>query len=577
MQRLFFPGKSLIVKLVLAFILVAVPPMLIASQVAATLVNNAVNANMEHWMRGLSQFVFHTLEETEIEINAVYTLIKQRFAQKEISFTPEEIQSVNNLDVDFVVLEDTRGNVLFSSHPGIVLDEKPLFPGSSFRWTSLSNGVKGLAIVVTHELEAEDGEHRTLQLGGWFSVQLAGSSSEDPIEIRLLLAEGEKVILAYSSLQPPPYNFAYAPPGEALNALQSGAADYFIPDSDWTDNTPNEHYLFKAIRDDKGAMLAIAVIAARMIPLPSWLPSARELFWGFFILGTILSGCAGYVLARRIGRPIRMLNQGVQSIAAGNLDYQVEVKGEDEVADLGKAFNLMAKQLGVMRHENIKSARQERSRMLGEVALGFAHEIRNPLVVIKTSAELVHNKMPKENKDARLLGFVVEEVGRIDSLITEFLSFAKPAPLKLDNFHLSLLANEILEICAAECGRLGITCTLKNEAEDDSVLGDENQIRQVLLNLILNALEAMPDGGGLDIRLFENAGSNSLCCEVRDTGTGIAKELLHTIHMPFISSKKSGLGLGLAKVHAILDEHGGNITCSSELGRGTSFTFCLNR
>ena len=577
MQGLFFRGKSLIVKLVLAFILVAVPPMLIASQVAATLVNNAVNANMEHWMRGLSQFVFHTLEETEIEINAVYTLIKPRFTRKEVSFTSEEIQSVNNLDVDFVVLKDTRGKVLFSSAPGISLDEKPLFPGSSFRWTSLPNGVKELAVVVTYELESEDGERRTLQLGGWFSVQLAGSGGEDPVEIRLLLAEGEKFILAYSSLQSPPYLSAYALPSEALRALQSGAADYFIPDSDWTDNTPNEHYLFKAIRDDNGATLAIAVIAARMLPLPSWHPSAHELFWGFFILGTMLSGCAGYVLARRIGRPIRMLNRGVQSIAAGNLDYQVEVKGEDEVADLGRAFNLMAKQLGVMRHENIKSARQERSRMLGEIALGFAHEIRNPLVVIKTSAELIHNKMPKDNKDARLLGFVIEEVERIDSLITEFLSFAKPAPLKLDYFHLALLANELLEISAAECGRLGVVCSLKNEVEDDSILGEENQIRQVLLNLILNALEAMPDGGSLDIRLFENTKSNTLCCEVRDTGTGIAKELLHTIHMPFISTKKNGLGLGLAKIHAILDEHGGNIACSSEPGQGTSFTFCLNR
>lgn len=132
----------------------------------------------------------------------------------------------------------------------------------------------------------------------------------------------------------------------------------------------------------------------------------------------------------------------------------------------------MARQLEIMRHESIKSARQERSRMLGEIALGFAHEIRNPLVVIKTSAEVVLASLAVKSREVRLLGFVVEEVARINNLISEFLAFAKPSPLKLEYFPLSPLIQEIAELSSAEMDKRGIRYSFSNEAEDDRVLGE---------------------------------------------------------------------------------------------------------
>ena len=214
--------------------------------------------------------------------------------------------------------------------------------------------------------------------------------------------------------------------------------------------------------------------------------------------------------------------------------------------------------------------------MLGEIALGFAHEIRNPLLVIKTSAELVHNKLPGEGKEVRLLGFVIEEVGRIDSLVSEFLSFAKPEPLNLAYFYCKSLVEDVLEISAAELDKRSIHCSVLDESAEGRALGEQNQIRQVLLNLVLNAMDAMPDGGSLDIRLYDRDDSH-ICLEIKDTGTGIAEEILPSIYLPFISTKKSGLGLGLAKVYAIIEAHGGTIACASELDRGTTFTICLNK
>lgn len=110
--------------------------------------------------------------------------------------------------------------------------------------------------------------------------------------------------------------------------------------------------------------------------------------------------------------------------------------------------------------------------MLGEIALGFAHEIRNPLVVIKTSAEVVLASLAVKSREVRLLGFVVEEVARINNLISEFLAFAKPSPLKLEYFPLSPLIQEIAELSSAEMDKRGIRYSFSNEAEDDRVLGE---------------------------------------------------------------------------------------------------------
>ena len=160
-----------------------------------------------------------------------------------------------------------------------------------------------------------------------------------------------------------------------------GASTVFIPEPDWTDDTPGAHSLIAVAHGETGGVQALFVTSALLLPFRGWL-ARPVLFWGFFIFGTLLSAGIGYVLARRLMSHLRQLNEGARDIAAGKLDCQLPVRGNDEIAELTAGFNVMARQLEIMRHESIKSARQERSRMLGEIALGFAHEIRNPLVVI---------------------------------------------------------------------------------------------------------------------------------------------------------------------------------------------------
>ena len=178
-------------------------------------------------------------------------------------------------------------------------------------------------------------------------------------------------------------------------------------------------------------------------------------------------------------------------------------------------------------------------------------------------------------RDIRLLGFVVEEVERINTLISEFLGFAKPGLPAMAPESLSALADAALILCRAKCDAQGIACALSRETEEDVVPCDAAQMQQVLLNLILNAVDAMPDGGSLNLRVHADGGH--LCLDVADTGCGIGPYLLPLVRMPFVSTKGKGLGLGLAKVYAIVEEHGGSVACASAEGRGTTFSLRLRR
>ena len=567
--------KSLATKLVLAFVLVAAGPMLMASHVATKLVNSAANENIGHWLHEASQYLFSTIDETATEIAAVRTMLYPHFTRPAVSFTPEELQALANVDVDCIVLKDRDGAVLFSTPAVRSLSEAPLFPGSPFHWATMQNGERELLIMARSGITAQDGSERTLELGSQFNIRLSESGGAEPLELRIFLPDGAGFRQEYASTPSAPY----ALPAAAVAALRAGAKEFAMFDADWTDDEPGQYFLFTPVRNEQGAIAAIFVVAAHILPNAGILSGYYALFWSFFAGGSLLSGGIGYVLARRLTKPIRRLNLGVREIAAGNFTSRVTPQGSDEVAELSAGFNMMADQLELMQRESMQSARRERSRMLGEIALGFAHEIRNPLLVIKTSAELVHGKLPEEGKDARLLGLAIEEVGRIDSLIAEFLSFAKPAPFTPAYFQLDTLAQDVLELSAAEFAARNIASAFIDqtpEARGARVLGEENKIRQVLLNLVLNAVEAMPGGGSLALRLYLPAAGGRVCLEVRDTGVGIPADLLATMHLPFISTKKNGLGLGLAKAYAIVEEHGGSISCESAPGQGTTFTVCLN-
>jgi signal transduction histidine kinase len=218
-----------------------------------------------------------------------------------------------------------------------------------------------------------------------------------------------------------------------------------------------------------------------------------------------------------------------------------------------------------------KELEREKSMLLSEMATGLAHEIRNPLGSIKGAAQYLSSDANAENQ--KLLNIIIEEVDRLNGSVSQFLNYAKPYTLNKQPQSIEPLVHKAISIIKAD----NISENIKIETELNTGLPlvdiDAEQMMQVILNIAINAVQAMPDGGILTFRTakVENDEGTSVALSIRDTGQGIRMEDLKKIFKPFFTTKKRGVGLGLAHCLRIVKKHGGRIRVKSIPGRGSVF------
>jgi signal transduction histidine kinase len=220
---------------------------------------------------------------------------------------------------------------------------------------------------------------------------------------------------------------------------------------------------------------------------------------------------------------------------------------------------------------------REKSLMLAEMAPVFAHEIRNPLGSIKGAAQYLKTEAATEEQQ-KLLDVIIEEVNRLNVVVSKFLDYARPYTLKLQLQNINTLIRKAVSIIAANelAGKISIVQELSDSLPDVEV--DEQQMLQVILNIALNAIEAMPGGGVLTLRTtqIETDVGTAVGIEIRDTGQGMSRETEKNIFKPFFTTKERGVGLGLAICHKIVREHGGLLRVKSVSGQGSVFFIRLN-
>lgn len=222
-------------------------------------------------------------------------------------------------------------------------------------------------------------------------------------------------------------------------------------------------------------------------------------------------------------------------------------------------------------HEIIRRA--DRLSALGTLAAGIAHEVRNPLVSIQTFFQLAPDRMHDEEFFTSFLGMTANEVKRISSLITELLSFARSPSRSLGSVDLNELVDRVATLLEPEARKQKLTLELRLSSERPVVRADSDQIKQVIINLVLNAIQATEPGGVITIttRAIERPEGAFGQLEIRDTGTGIPQEHLEHIFDPFFTTKARGTGLGLPIAHQIITEHAGSISVESCEGKGSRF------
>lgn len=299
------------------------------------------------------------------------------------------------------------------------------------------------------------------------------------------------------------------------------------------------------------------------------------IFAGVFLVGTGLSAA----LAARFTRPVRRLDAGLRRLAEGDLDAQVEARGNDEVARLGRAFNDMAAKLRAARERSRESARRERLAGLGRLAAGVAHDVRNPLHSMGLTLQHLEETGGPSEAEARAeftrsVAILRDEIQRLDRLVGNFLRFARGSERERVATELGAVVRETAQLVAREAERQRVAITVDIAAGAPRVLADAESLRAAILNLVLNSLEAMPEGGALRLSLRAEAGEAVI--EVADTGHGIPAADQERVFDFAYTTREDGHGLGLAMVHqVVVEDHRGRVKLESHPGQGTRVTIAL--
>ncbi len=292
-------------------------------------------------------------------------------------------------------------------------------------------------------------------------------------------------------------------------------------------------------------------------------------------LGPFLAVALAVLFIGGITRPVRSLLDATRRLKGGDLDHRiVGLKGEfGEVAD---SFNEMAASL---KKEMQNMQRTEQLKICGEMAAGLAHEIRNPLAGIKVSIEVLLAELDIEERDKLVLFKVIEEIRHIELLMKNFLNFARPVAAQPAIVDINEILERTLDFLKnhPSFSAPDAKCRIVRKLADGlpETIADPQQLKQVLLNLFLNAGDAMPQGGEITVSTRHDPQLQALVIEVQDTGKGIPAELLDKIFQPFFTTKVKGTGLGLAVSKRLVEDNGGSIQVANNPAGGAVFTISL--
>ena len=333
--------------------------------------------------------------------------------------------------------------------------------------------------------------------------------------------------------------------------------------------------------------------------------SARMLYYtaGAMLIIAVLSWLFVW---SEVGQPIKALKKGTEHLSRGELGYQIEVRSHDEVGDLAQSFNGMSLQLRAANEEIVTWAKTledrveqktrelkrahdhvlhvEKMASIGKMAAVVAHEVNNPLSGILTYAKLLRKwvasgqtEHEKRGEAIQCLELIAAESRRCGDLVNNLLTLSRTAPMNVQSTDLHTVIDRSLLLVRHQLELVGVQLQLNYADNLPRVPCDPAQIEQVLLVLIMNALDAMPRGGNLWINTELSDDENEIKIQVRDDGAGIAPDVLPRIFEPFLTTKESGrgVGLGLAISRGIVERHLGRIEVKSELGRGSTFTVTL--
>lgn len=320
------------------------------------------------------------------------------------------------------------------------------------------------------------------------------------------------------------------------------------------------------------------------------------------VLSVMLSAFVVVLTMRSITGPVDILVKGIERVSLGEYDSKVDIGSKDEIGFVARTFNAMTDNLNKMTrqketlmkelqelnndlerrvleateelkitHENM--LRSETLSVVGTFASGVAHELATPLSSIISYFQMIKGRMPEQL--AEDLDLIEGELHRCRNILRGMLSFARAPEKEKTVTDINVIINDLLALIKYQVEHRNIT--IKEDLDPDlpGIMAIPGQLRQVFMNIIVNALQSMSEGGELHVATFDGRDGRNVMVKISDTGSGIPESEINKIFQPFYTSKKSGTGLGLSISYGIIKGHGGGIEVRSEHGKGTTFSISL--
>ncbi len=345
-----------------------------------------------------------------------------------------------------------------------------------------------------------------------------------------------------------------------------------------TDTADSESFHAIPLKGANGALLGVLLVGSSrrsLIELQRHIGAFALIVGGVGILLAIL--LSGWVAAR-VTQPIERLAQAAREVAAGNWEAHVAVTSRDEIGQLAESFNSMTHQLVEQRDRAVQA---ERVAAWRELARRLAHELKNPLFPLQITVEnLLRARSSAEFDEVfrESTATLLAELGNLKAIVGRFSDFSKMPQPQLQAVNVNEIARQAVSLHDAQFradGRPPVTAKLELDDSLAPVDADPDLLHRALSNLVLNALDAMPEGGTITVRT--SATPEHVRIEVSDTGSGLTREECERLFTPYYTTKRHGTGLGLAIVQSVVSDHGGSITVDSTPGKGTTFRIDLPR
>jgi signal transduction histidine kinase len=364
---------------------------------------------------------------------------------------------------------------------------------------------------------------------------------------------------------------------------QSGAESWGV--LYWSvDSADSEMFQAIPLKADDGSLLGVLLVGSSRRSLVELQRHIRAVAWTVAGSGILFAIAVSVWIAARMTRPIDRLADAAREVTAGNWNTEVQLDSRDELGQLAEAFNRMTRELLQQRERLVQS---ERVAAWRELARRLAHELKNPLFPLQIAVENLvraHDSMPQEFEEVFREGSatLLAEIANLKAIIGRFSDFSKMPQPQLQPAHLNDIVRQVVALHSARAGAAsgaaspGVPSAQPSvdfQLELDPALpmidADPDLMHRVLSNLVLNAMDAMPEGGTITIRTHDL--EQAVALEVSDTGSGLTPEECRRLFTPYYTTKQHGTGLGLAIVQSVVSDHKGSISVESVPGQGATF------